>query len=166
MPLLEWVKPHHYRRSLHSPTYSYRSPSFPIGLLGVRPNSNWKICQPNWHEMAQSEPFLSESSPTQSDRNFIGFRNFLGMSDGRIPIGIFGVRVETLWLGLRTEICRTEKICTGRIGTHSCLTISSYDISEHLTINITLNGLVYSTYYLCNDHWMATIYRGGCFCCI
>jgi hypothetical protein len=26
--------------TFHSPTYSYRTPSFPIGLLGVRPNSD------------------------------------------------------------------------------------------------------------------------------
>ena len=43
---------------------SDRSPSFPVGLLGIWPNSNWIICQPNWHEMAGSEWFLSESDPT------------------------------------------------------------------------------------------------------
>ena len=67
-------------RSLHSPTYSNWTPSFPVGLLGIRPNSDCKICQPNWHEMAGSEQFLSESSLTQSDQSFIGLseipRNF------------------------------------------------------------------------------------------
>ena len=83
------------------------------------------------------------------------------MSDGRIPIRIFGVHIETLWLGLRTEICCAQKLYTARNWTPSHLITESHDTSEHLTV--TPNGLVYSTYYLCNDHWMATIYRGGVF---
>ena len=82
------------------------------------------------------------------------------MSDGRIPIGIFGVHVETLWPGLRTEICRTEKICTGRIWTHSW---ASHHVRYQSIWPLHQMGLyVQHTIYVMTTGWLPYI-EGGVF---
>ena len=72
----------HVWRSLHSPTYSDQSP---IGVLGLRPNSDWNICQPNWQVPSTFCPSPVRPSPMKFRSEC---RTVLGLSVHRIPIGL------------------------------------------------------------------------------